>query len=89
MQIMKKSILILFLISLGGCSEPDNPTHSILSDLIIKNGTVLTMKKKKSFKTVLLLSKTKKLLRLAQMTYWRLTLLKILSMLKGVLSCQV
>ena len=47
MQIMKKSILILFLLSLGGCSEQDNPTHSILSDLIIKNGTVLTMNEEK------------------------------------------
>ena len=47
MQIMKKSILILFLLSMGGCSKPDNPTHSILSDLIIKNGTVLTMNEEK------------------------------------------
>lgn len=40
---MKKSILILSLLSMWGCSQPDSSSNSMPADLIIKNGTVLTM----------------------------------------------
>lgn len=40
---MKKSILILSLLLMWGCSQPDNSSNSMPADLIIKNGTVLTM----------------------------------------------
>jgi len=40
---LKKSILILSLLSMWGCSQPDSSSNSMPADLIIKNGTVLTM----------------------------------------------
>lgn len=40
---MKKSILILSLLLMWGCSQPDGSSNSMPADLIIKNGTVLTM----------------------------------------------
>ena len=40
---MKKSILILSLLSIWGCSAPDNSVNAMPADIIIKNGTVLTM----------------------------------------------
>lgn len=40
---MKKSILILSLLLMWGCSQPDSSSNSMPADLIIKNGTVLTM----------------------------------------------
>ena len=40
---MKKSILILSLLSMWGCSAPDNSVNTMPADIIIKNGTVLTM----------------------------------------------
>jgi cytosine/adenosine deaminase-related metal-dependent hydrolase len=44
---MKKSILILSLLSMWGCSAPDNSVNTIPADMIIKNGTVLTMNEDK------------------------------------------
>lgn len=40
---MKKSILILSLLLMWGCSQPDSSSNGMPADLIIKNGTVLTM----------------------------------------------
>jgi 5-methylthioadenosine/S-adenosylhomocysteine deaminase len=44
---MKKSILILSLLSMWGCSASDNSVNTMPADIIIKNGTVLTMNEDK------------------------------------------
>tara|TARA_Y100000389_G_scaffold8143_1_gene7748 strand:+ start:2167 stop:3558 length:1392 start_codon:yes stop_codon:yes gene_type:complete len=44
---MKKSILILSLLSLWGCNAPDNSIVTMPADIIIKNGTILTMNEDK------------------------------------------
>ena len=40
---MKRSILIIFLLWMSGCSELGSSSNSMSADLIVKNGTILTM----------------------------------------------